>query len=285
MSWYRLANAHEVTSPALLIYPARVEENIRRMIAIAGGASRLRPHMKTHKLAEIIRLQLALGLTKFKCSTIAECEMVAGCGAPDVLLAYPPIGPNIDRMLELVKFFPGTAFSALADDAAALRALSQKFADGGLTLEVFLDLDCGMHRTGIEPGPAAIELYRLLATLPGIKPGGLHVYDGHIHDHDLAARTAVCEAAYAPAEALRQQLLQAGLPVPRVIAGGTPTFPIHAKRPDVECSPGTCVLWDAGYSHMVPDLDFLPAALLLTRVVSKPGGQRPAIGIVAGPSA
>ncbi len=273
MSWYRLANAHEVTSPALLIYPARVEENIRRMIAIAGGAERLRPHMKTHKLAEIIRLQLALGITKFKCSTVAECEMVAGCGAPDVLLAYPPVGPNIDRLLELVKYFPGTAFSTLADDTVALRALAGKFADAKLTLEVFLDIDCGMHRTGIEPGSAAIELYRLIASLPGVKPGGLHVYDGHIHDHELATRTAVCEAAYAPANALRQQLLQA-LPVPRVIAGGTPTFPIHARRSDVECSPGTCVLWDAGYGTKVPDLDFLPAALLLTRVVSKPGGQR-----------
>ena len=274
MSWYRLANIHEVTSPALLIYPARVEENLRRMIKIAGGAARLRPHMKTHKLPEIIRLQLALGITKFKCSTIAECEMVAGCGAPDVLLAYPPVGPNIDRLLELVKFFPGTAFSTLGDDAAAIRALAGKFADANLTLEVFLDIDCGMHRSGIEPGPAAIELYRLLTASPGVKPGGLHVYDGHIHDHDLATRTAVCETAYAPAHTLRQQLLQAGLPVPRVIAGGTPTFPIHARRTDVECSPGTCVLWDAGYGTKVPDLDFLPAALLLTRVVSKPGGQR-----------
>ena len=274
MSWYRLTNVHEVTSPALLIYPARVEENIRRMIAIAGGAARLRPHMKTHKLAEIIRLQLALGITKFKCATIAETEMVAGCGAPDVLLAYPPVGPNIDRLLELVKFFPSTKFSTIADDAAALRALAHKFADAKLTIEVFLDIDCGMHRSGVEPGPQAIDLYRLIASLPGVIPGGLHVYDGHIHDHDLATRTAVCEAAFAPANALCQQLLQAGLPVPRVVAGGTPTFPIHAQRPDVECSPGTCVLWDAGYGTMVPDLDFLHAAMLLTRVVSKPGGNR-----------
>ncbi len=274
MSWYRIANVHEVTSPALLIYPARVEENVRRMIAIAGGAARLRPHMKTHKLPEIIQLQLALGITKFKCATIAECEMVAGCGAPDVLLAYPPVGPNLDRLLELVKFFPGTNFSTIADDAEAIRALAKKFADARLTIEMFLDIDCGMHRSGVEAGPPALELYRLIASLPGLKAGGLHVYDGHIHDHDPATRAAVCEAAFAPANALRQQLVQAGLPVPRVIAGGTPTFPMHARRPDVECSPGTCVLWDAGYSTKVPDLDFLHAALLLTRVVSKPGSHR-----------
>ena len=66
----------------------------------------------------------------------------------------------------------------------------------------------------------------------------------------------------------------AGLPAPKIIAGGTPSFPIHAQRPEVECSPGTCVLWDYGYSSKLPDLDFLPAALVLTRVVSKPQSNR-----------
>jgi D-serine deaminase-like pyridoxal phosphate-dependent protein len=59
-----------------------------------------------------------------------------------------------------------------------------------------------------------------------------------------------------------------------VVAGGTPTFPIHARNPDVECSPGTYVLWDFGYADLMPDLPFELAALLLTRVVSKPGGNR-----------
>jgi D-serine deaminase-like pyridoxal phosphate-dependent protein len=73
---------------------------------------------------------------------------------------------------------------------------------------------------------------------------------------------------------LRQDLERVGWPVPRLVAGGTPTFPIHAQRPEVECSPGTCVLWDFGYAQKLPDLDFLPAALLLTRVISKPGANR-----------
>jgi D-threonine aldolase len=110
--------------------------------------------------------------------------------------------------------------------------------------------------------------------MPGLKPGGLHVYDGHITDPDLAVRTAACHTAYAPVLALRDQLTRAGLPVPRVVAGGTPTFPVFARRADVECSPGTCVFWDAGYASKLPDLDFLPAALVLTRVISKPGPNR-----------
>src|SRR3989442_14814972 len=70
--WFALANVHEVPSPALLVYPDRVEENVRRMIALVGGTARLRPHMKTHKMAEVIRLQVARGIRKFKCATLAE---------------------------------------------------------------------------------------------------------------------------------------------------------------------------------------------------------------------
>src|SRR5204863_4495440 len=98
----------------------------------------------------------------------------------------------------------------------------------------------------------------------------LHAYDGHIHDTNVAQRAAACDAAFAPVESLRQKLERAGLPVPRVVAGGTPTFPMHARRAHVECSPGTCVFWDAGYGKKLPDLEFLPSALVLTRVVSKP---------------
>src|SRR6185295_5116044 len=113
--WFAVENAGEVPSPALLLYPERIRENIRRMIRLAGGANRLRPHLKTHKLAEVVRMQLEEGLTKFKCATIAEAEMAAGAGAKDVLIAYPIVGPNVNRLLELVKTFPVTAFSCVAD--------------------------------------------------------------------------------------------------------------------------------------------------------------------------
>src|SRR3954453_3490177 len=89
--WYTVTNVDEVASPALLIYPDRVEENIRRMIQIAGGVERLRPHMKTNKLAEVIRMQLAQGIMKYKCATIAEAEIAAACSVPDVLWAFRPV--------------------------------------------------------------------------------------------------------------------------------------------------------------------------------------------------
>ncbi len=173
-SWYCVSNLDEVPSPALLIYPDRVEENIRRMIRIAGGVERLRPHLKTNKLPEVIQMQMAQGITKYKCATIAEAEVAAACSVPDVLLAYQPVGPNVKRFIQLVKKFPSTRFSALVDDTEAVAALSKAASEARVTLDLFLDLDCGMHRTGVAPGPEAVALYKLIASSPGLRAAGLH---------------------------------------------------------------------------------------------------------------
>ena len=92
--WHTLAAPDEIPSPALLVYPDRIEENIRRTIAALGQAERLRPHVKTHKMAELVEMQLKAGITKFKCATIAEAEMLGQAGAKDVLLANQPTGPK-----------------------------------------------------------------------------------------------------------------------------------------------------------------------------------------------
>jgi D-serine deaminase-like pyridoxal phosphate-dependent protein len=190
------------------------------------------------------------------------------------MLAFPTVGPAIDRLMQLQQRFPGTRFSTIADNSDAVRALGAAALRAGLELDVWLDLDCGMHRTGIVPGDEAAAVYRLIVETNGLRPAGLHAYDGHIHEPDLAARTAQCEAGFASVLELRDRLNGAGLPVPNLVAGGTPTFPIHAVHVDREVSPGTTVLWDFGYGDSVPDLPFEPAAVLLTRVVSKPGGNR-----------
>ncbi len=268
-----MANVAEVPSPTLLLYPDRIEENARRMMATAG-ADRLRPHIKTHKVAEIVRMQLGLGIRKFKCATLAEAEMAARAEAPDVLVAVQPVGPNVSGMVRLIRAFPRTKFSAIADDPRAMERLATACVAAGVELEVLLDVDCGMGRSGVLPGEQAVERYRLLGSLPGLKAGGLHAYDGHIREPNPEKRAAECEAAFAPVEALREELRKSGLAVPAMVAGGTPTFPMHARRTGVECSPGTCVLWDLGYARRFPDLDFLQAALVLARVISKPAAGR-----------
>jgi D-serine deaminase-like pyridoxal phosphate-dependent protein len=274
MDWFRLTNEAEVPSPALLIFEERVEANVRLMLQMAGGPGRLRPHVKTHKLGPLVVRQMALGITKFKCATVAEAEICADAAAPDVLLAFPAIGPNVGRLCALVRHFPKTRFSALADDASAIHALGTAARHAGLTVDVFLDLDCGMHRTGVIPDAGAHELYRLLSTTPGLRAAGLHAYDGHLYESDLAARRAECAVAFAPVLTLRRELECAGWPVPVLVASGSPTFPIHAAQDDRECSPGTTVLWDFGYGDKFADLPFQHAAVLLTRVISKPGPNR-----------
>jgi D-serine deaminase-like pyridoxal phosphate-dependent protein len=269
--WHTLADPDEIPSPALLVYPERIGENIRRMIAVLGQAERLRPHVKTHKMAEVVQLQLKAGITKFKCATIAEAEMLGQAGAKDVLLANQPVGPNIARLLGLGGWFPDVRFSTIADDAEAVGNLAQAAQAAGVTLPVWLDLDVGMGRTGIAPGQAATTLYKLIGQLPGVEPAGLHLYDGHLHDSDPSKRLAKWQTMMGEVSSFRTGIEAAGLPVPNIVGGGTPTFPFHAQHTDHECSPGTTLLWDFGYRDAFPDLDYQNAAMLLTRVISKPG--------------
>lgn len=269
-SWYSVGNVADIPSPALLIHRDRVEENLRRMIATVGDPNRLRPHIKTHKLPELVKRQIELGITRFKCATIAEAEMAAAVGAPDILLAHQPVGPGVRRLALLAKQFPQTQFSATVEDADVIHALSRAAGESGVRLGAWVDLDIGQHRTGVPPGPVALALVRQICGVPGLYFAGLHAYDGHLQEADPIQRTALCDEAFRPVTALMSQLDAAGLQAPAIVAGGSPTFPIHARRAGVQCSPGTTVLWDAGYGHRFPDLKFLPAAVLLTRVISHP---------------
>ena len=271
MDWFTISNIDELDTPALVVYPDRVRENIRNAVAMVGDPARLRPHVKTHKSPDVTRLLLEAGIRQFKCATIAEAEMLAIEGAPDVLLAYQPIGPKAVRFAELIRRYPSTTFSCLIDNEEAARSMAATFAAAGLTVPVWVDLNVGMDRTGIAPGEGAKRLWEAAKGLKGIVPVGLHAYDGHIRDTDPAERTRVSDAAFAGVVELRQALGGDAVPV---IAGGSPTFPVHARRQNVQCSPGTFVYWDKGYSDQFPDQPFVPAALVVSRVISLRGDSR-----------
>jgi D-serine deaminase-like pyridoxal phosphate-dependent protein len=275
-SRYAIAKPDEILSPSIVIFRDFLASNLDEMVRIAGNASRLRPHCKTHKMREIIQMQLERGITKHKCATIAEAEMLASAGVKDIFLAYNPVGPNIRRVVEFARRFPEVEFAVTTDHPRPLSALADAAATARVTVSVLLDLDCGQHRTGVPAGEAARALNARIASSPGVKPGGLHVYDGHNHQTDLAERREAVLAVWRSAAALRDELLAAGHAVPRIVAGGTGSFPIFAAIDDaaIELSPGTCTLHDGGNSHMCPDLRFSPAALLLTRVVSRPTSTR-----------
>lgn len=269
--WYAISNIHEIDTPALVIYPGRVKKNIELLISMIDEVNRLRPHVKTHKAGEAVLLQMEAGINKFKCATIAEAEMLASCEAPDVLLAYQPVGPKINRFIALIKKYPATKFSCLVDDSSIANEISEKASAENLVINVYIDLNIGMNRTGIIPDQHAINLYIECSEQKGIKPVGFHAYDGHIHDKELEIRKRKCDEAFAPVVWLKEELMRKGLAEPIIIAGGSPTFPIHAKREKIECSPGTFIYWDAGYQQGLAEQPFLPAALVISRVISHPG--------------
>lgn len=270
MTWYEVQNADTIASPALLVYPDRVRANIRQTIQLADGPDRLRPHVKTHKMRAVTDLLLAEGIRQFKCATLKEARMLAEAGpsspgAADVLLAYPLVGPALERLAQLRDEFPAVHFACLIDASTSAQRVSDTFATN--PLDVYIDLNVGMNRTGINPADA-LNLYAFCQTLPGVAVVGLHGYDGHIRDTDLTLRTQQADRTFALADGVRQAIADAHGVQLLLIMGGTPTFAIHARRPDVTVSPGTFVFWDAGYGEQLPDLPFEWAAVLLMRVIS-----------------
>ena len=261
-----LSNIDEVDTPALVVYRHRLAANIDMAISMAGG--RLRPHVKTSKSPDAVKLMKEKGIRKFKCATIAEAEMLGNCGSPDVLLAYQPVGPKLHRYLALIKKFPATVFSCIVDNEAAAQLVSKAAEKNSLRLNVYIDINVGMDRTGIAPARAA-ELFVACGRMKGINPLGLHAYDGHLRMPDITERTLACDQAFRYVEGVAETLQQQGF-APTIIAGGSPTFPIHAKRKEAECSPGTFVYWDRTYQSYCPEQDFEPAALVIARIISLP---------------
>jgi D-serine deaminase-like pyridoxal phosphate-dependent protein len=268
-SWYEIKNVNELDSPALVVFPERVKHNIQLAIDMIGDVDRLRPHIKTNKSPDVAKLMLNARITKFKCATIAEAEMLAQCNAPDVLLAYQPLGPKLNRFVSIIKKYPATKFSCLTDNIAAANEQASVFNSDHLTVPVFIDLNVGMNRTGISPDEKAIELAKHCSTLKGVSLIGLHAYDGHIRDVDFEMKKQKCNEAFAAVQKLNEKLK-----LPTIVMGGSPAFSVHCKRNDIECSPGTFVYWDKGYTDLCPEQKFLPAIVLVTRIISLPSPNK-----------
>jgi D-serine deaminase-like pyridoxal phosphate-dependent protein len=280
MQWYELLDPERIDTPALLVFRERVAYNIEQMLQIAGDASRLVPHVKTHKMQEVVEMQLEKGIRRFKCATIAEAEMIGMAvnhfglarlnGTVGVLLAYQLNLPKVDRYIHLIKAFPKIEWASLVDNVASANLLQSQAQKAGLTVSVYVDIDAGMHRTGIEPEKAE-ALAQYIHGLPNLLLAGLHAYDGHIRDSDFEERRARVEAGFKPVHDLEDRLKADGFSDLELIAGGTPSFTVHALHKDYLYSPGTCLLWDEGYGRQLPEQPFVPAAVLMTRVVSRPG--------------
>jgi len=265
--WYQIENIEQIDSPALVVYPERISANIELAKAITGDVGILRPHVKTNKIKEVCLLMIQAGISKFKCATIAEAEMLALSGSPNILLAYQPVGIKISRLVKLVNAYPESRFSCIVDDAEIASNINDLCQKENVTLDVYIDLNVGMNRTGIHPHKAA-TLAKAIQSLKNIRLVGLHGYDGHIHAQDVVQRQTEADIAFAAIESVYGEIQPMFSYPLQMVVGGTPSFPIHARRTNCECSPGTFVFWDWGYKHNFSDMPFEYAALLICRIIS-----------------
>jgi len=269
--WYQIMNVEEIPSPALLLFPDRVESNIQGMLERVGGdAERLCPHVKTVKTEAIIRMMVRSGIKQFKCATIAEGETAIKAGAASVLLAIQPTACNAKRWINLAKAHPDRDFGTIIDCKESIESLSELSKQHRITLKLWIDLNIGMNRTGILPGEEAVKLGEWIHSHVNVELGGIHAYDGHLHQSSIQERQEACEYWHSKLDAFVSLLKKNGFDRLPIIAGGTPTFPMQAANPEFICSPGTTVLWDAGYASQYADLDFSWACVVLARVISKP---------------
>ena len=268
--WFKLENTDEIITPSLVVFPKRILHNIKLMIEIAGGTESLRPHIKTHKMSEIIKMQIDNGINKFKCATITEAELLAKSGAKDILLAIQPTGKNISRFISLIKIYPESIFSTIVDNEYSLNEINNRAKKKKISVSIWLDINNGMNRTGVEPNNEACSIFQKIASASNLNAKGLHVYDGHIRESDYSKRKQVCDNAFSHVLDLKKNIEKKGILIDKIVAGGTPTFPIHAKRENVEVSPGTSLLWDDRYGTAFEDLKFIHSAVLIGSIISKP---------------
>lgn len=276
---YRITDIESVMTPALVIYPKIVEANIAATIRVLGGdPNRWRPHVKTSKLGFVMRKLTEQGVVNVKCATTLELQTAAAAGATDILVAYPMVGANVRRVRELAAAMPDKRISALVENAAQVKAWE------GSNISLFIDLNGGMDRTGLEQERSA-EVVALAQQIEaaGLVFRGLHYYDGHMSKYqDLATREVMAHQGYDQLMQLVAALNSAGLLVEEVITSGTPAFPCaisyrpFADAPFVHrASPGTMVYGDATSLGQLPeDYGFQPAAVVVSAVVSHPAAQR-----------
>lgn len=269
---YRIADVDHLLTPALAIYADAVDHNVSSMLKLLG-ANRWRPHVKTSKLAFTMRRMVEHGLENLKCATTLELLTACGAGASDVLVAYPVVGAAVGRVLEIAAKFPATAISALVESAEQVDPWR------GTRVGLFVDINCGMNRTGIEL-QRVDEIVRIARRVveKGLRFRGLHSYEGHLHQFSLEERLAPAHRGYQQLLAVVAALEGAGLEVEEVITSGTPGFPcalafagFRSGRFLHRVSPGTVVYNDGTSLLQLPrEYDLRPAVLVIATVVSRP---------------
>jgi D-serine deaminase-like pyridoxal phosphate-dependent protein len=232
-------------TPAVLVDLDVLEANIGRQAARARAAGvKLRPHAKTHKCAEIARLQLAAGARGLSLAKVGEAEVFVDAGFDDIFLAYPLVGDDAAR--RLLRLSDHARLAVGADSLEGAKSLAAPFRAAGRTLDVLLKVDVGYGRVGVSP-ERALRVAREIARQRGLRLRGVFTHAGHAYV--APSRRERDRVAHSEGEILASvasRLRRGGLPVEEVSVGSTPTAAVAMRARGVtECRPGNYVFHDA----------------------------------------
>jgi 3-hydroxy-D-aspartate aldolase len=271
--WARSLPA-DLSTPCLAIHEQGVLDNLHATARACGGMDRLMPHVKTHRAPWIVELLLSEGVRAFKASTATEAEMVLSAGARHVVWAYPSANaPNIRRVIESAKAHPQARVGALLDSSAGWDIWRAALASAGQTpdkLELIVDLDPGMGRTGAPISTKTLDLAR--AVNAACRFGGFHVYDGHIHGSDRRARCERIEAVMENVRALMADAAQLGLST-ELIAGGSYSFDVWPRTLARYVGPGSWTYSSDQHDQELGTLGWTPSAYVFATVVAIKGDR------------
>jgi D-serine deaminase-like pyridoxal phosphate-dependent protein len=266
----------ELDTPCLVVHKSKLQKNIDEMAAYARekGIS-MRPHQKTHKCAEIGKMQMDAGAIGITCAKIGEAEALVDAGvSDDVFLAYQIVGPK--KIARLLKLMDRATVSVAVDSVEGAQALSEACAAAGKTLDVIIEMNTGLNRAGILPGEETERLTEEVAAMPGLRVKGIMTHEGHVAkalDQDeldgygLDAGQAMIETA--------KRLRDKGIAVGTVSVGSTPgSFSTTKLEGITEMRPGTYVFYDNAifrFGRIGPERC---ALRILATVVSRPSPDR-----------
>ena len=271
---YRVLDANDVLTPALVVYPNVIARNIARTLRLLDQkGERWRAHIKTSKLGFTLRTLLEHGVVNFKCATTLELLTACSLGAEDVLVAYPVMEANARRVRAIAEQFPTVRISVLAESPQQV----MQWRDS--RVGIFLDINPGMNRTGIEQNNSTrvMQLIREIQSTR-LEFRGLHYYDGQYGSMDNNGRTSTAHSGYDRLRHLVREIQQNGFNVAEIVTAGTPTFPCSLTYKGFQesgcvhrVSPGTLVYNDATSLAQLPqEFGYEPAVLVLSRIVSRP---------------
>lgn len=239
----------EIDTPALVLDLDAFEANLDVMAGLMNAAGmKLRAHAKTHKSPVIAHLQMARGAVGQCVQKVAEAEILAWGGVPDILISNEVVGP--DKLARLAALARITRIAVCVDDEGEIDAISAAAVAAGVTISVLVEIDVGAGRCGVAPGGAAVVLAQRIAASPNLTFGGLQAYHGSAqHVRTLAQRIAAISAACDDSRRTVEQLRQVGLACPIVGGAGTGTFEIEAASGVyTEIQAGSYCFMDADYA-------------------------------------